>query len=130
MRNGRRQEARRRLEFVLPAAPPGPSGQRLLVQRDQLAPRTIRASPVVDHAIADAPTVVAALIDLDPGGMVRSTEGLAQLVLGVRLPLVIVAGDRKVGARSDLRCEQMRAVRLIRDQVATVERTHRANATG
>jgi hypothetical protein len=34
--------------------------------------------------------------------MMRGIERLAQLVLGVRLPLVIVVGDRKVGARRDL----------------------------
>lgn len=47
----------------------------------------------VDHPVAHAPTVLAVLVDLDFGRHIGGGEGLAQLVLGVRLALVVVGGN-------------------------------------
>src|SRR3954470_3594977 len=109
------------------------SGERGLVERDQLAPRLFSVGLAVDRLavrllrhVGHAPAVLRR-IDLDLGRHLCRRERLAQLVFRFGLPLVVVLGDTKVHPRLDLRRQQVRAVRIVGDEAAAVERRAGAN---
>src|SRR6185436_15789824 len=70
-----------------------------LVQRDQLGPSPLRVRlavnglPVLLRHVGNAPAVKRLRIDLDLGGHLRRGKGLAQFVLRIRLPRVVVRRD-------------------------------------
>src|SRR3989442_12529687 len=108
-------------------------GKSPLVQSDQLALRAfgfghaLDRRTVVSRHIRHTPTVPG-WIDFDFRRNPRRGKRLSEFVFRVRLALVVVRCDTEVHPRLDLRREQMRAVRLIRDQTAPVKGGAGANA--
>src|SRR6185503_16297431 len=75
---------------------------------------------VVDGAALDAPTVVAAVVDLDARRLAGVGEGLLQHVLVGGRALVVVGGDGGVDLGLHLGDQQVRAGRGLGDQAAAV----------
>ena len=101
-----------------------------MVERCELGPRALGASFVVGLAAFDAPSVVVACVDLNPGGHFRGGEGRFEGVLGCRLALVVVVGYGAVDGCLHLGDEEVWAVRLIRYEAASVEGGCRTDAVG
>src|SRR5262245_32376174 len=104
------------------------SGESLAVERQQAAPCLLRLRLVVDLRIGRAPTVRGPRVDFDFGGQLRLGEGVLQNGFVVGRPHVVVFGDLDEKLRLALRRLQMRAVRHVGHQSASVERGDRANA--
>jgi hypothetical protein len=57
---------------------------------------------VVDHPVADAPTVLATFVDLDLDWLRGAREGLTQLVFSIGLALIVVGRDGGIVVGLDL----------------------------
>src|SRR6266850_3699461 len=111
------------------------SDQSGFVQRQQLAPGAIRVGFVVNglavrllRHVSYAPPVLRLRVHLYFGRDLRGGERFLQLGLRVRVLHVVICSDAEVHPTLDLRCEQVRAVRVRRNQASAVERSARAHA--